>query len=75
MQCKQCGKWFRQFSIDQIQSKQFSIDQIYCPTECWNRAQLGGIKYQSPKLYHNGEEVKRVENFKPEKYYTIKRYD
>ena len=53
MQCKQCGKWF----------VEKSVDEIYCSLECWSRAQLGGIKYRSPKLYHNGEEVKTIKNF------------
>ena len=58
MQCKQCGKWFREFSVD----------QIYCSIECWNRAQLDGFKYRSFKLYHNGEEVKTIKDFNIKEY-------
>ena len=66
MQCKQCGKWFREFSVD----------QIYCSIECWNRAQLDGIKYSTTmKIYLDGEEVKTSKNFNPEKYYTVKHHD
>ena len=69
MQCKQCGKWFRQFSIDQIQSKQFSIDQIYCSIECWNRAQCERIKsHLTTKIYLDGEEVKTIKDFDPAVY-------
>lgn len=59
MQCKQCGKWFREFSID----------QIYCSIECWNRAQLDGIKYHlTMKIYLDGEEVKTSKDFDPAVY-------
>ena len=68
MQCKQCGKWF----------VEHDIYEQFCSVECFTKAQRDSLHYSSPrdlKLYHDGEEVKRIENFNPEKYYAVKCYD
>lgn len=66
MQCKQCGKWF----------VEKSVDEIYCSLECWSRAQLDGIKYSTTtEIYLDGEQAKTIKIFNPEKYYAVKRYD
>jgi len=54
MQCKQCGKWF--VAKD--------IYEQFCSIECFTKAQRESLHYASPKdlkLYHNGEEVKKID--------------
>lgn len=59
MQCKQCGKWF----------VEKSVDEIYCSIECWNRAQCERIKnHLTMKIYLDGEEVKTSKDFDPAVY-------
>ena len=57
MQCLQCGKFFAEHDVF----------EIYCSIECFTKAQLETLKL-SPvsqlKIYHNGEEVKRIDIFK-----------
>lgn len=53
MQCPQCGKWFTGKDIN----------ETFCSIERFTKAQLERINYCSPKdfkIYHNGEEVKRI---------------
>lgn len=58
MQCPQCGKFF----------VEWDIYQKYCSLECYTKAQVDSLRIAPTtfNLYHNGEEVKRVDSFQYE---------